>query len=120
MQIVQIVHFSLNLEIGRNSILTASDFNYHRFIMYIKLFFGMWFFWSMEIVSGLLTQEDFSEEYWYFTDVLNMMQGFYVFVIFVCNRNVYKAILGSLSRLVLKVRSVDLHKLNTVVLKLFS
>ena len=34
----------------------------------------------------------------YFTDILNMLQGFYVFLIFVCKRNVYQEILKKTGR----------------------
>ena len=30
----------------------------------------------------------------YFTDILNMLQGVYIFMIFVCKRNVYEVIFG--------------------------
>ena len=34
----------------------------------------------------------------YFTDILNMLQGFYIFLIFVCKRNVYTAIMIIIGR----------------------
>ena len=34
----------------------------------------------------------------YFTDILNMLQGFYVFLIFVCKRNVYQEIVKKTGR----------------------
>ena len=64
----------------------------NRLLLFIKLFFGMGFTWTMEIVSGLISEDVVSEENWYFTDVLNMLQGVYIFIIFVCKRNVFKIV----------------------------
>ena len=64
----------------------------NRLLLFIKLFFGMGFMWTMDIVSGLISEEVVSEENWYFTDVLNMLQGVYIFIIFVCKRNVFKVV----------------------------
>lgn len=63
-----------------------------RFLTYIKLFVGMGFIWIFEIIAGMAS-DDIHESAWYFFDVLNMMQGFFVFVTFVCKRNVINAIL---------------------------
>ena len=66
---------------------------YDRFVIYLRLFLGMGAIWIFEIFAGL-TDDYVHESVWYFTDVLNMFQGVYVFVIFVCKRNVIFAILG--------------------------
>ena len=64
-------------------------FGTQRFLLYLKLFLGMGFVWTFEIVAGFL---DVHEAFWYAPDVFNMGQGFYVFFIFVCKRNVLKLI----------------------------
>ena len=61
--------------------------------MYTKLFIGMGFIWTFEIISGL-TQHKTGESAWWFTDFLNMMQGFYIFVIFICKRTVFNVVFG--------------------------
>ena len=48
--------------------------------------------WIFEIIGGMLDDHT-HESAWYLTDVLNMLQGFYVFAIFVVKRNVTDAIL---------------------------
>nr|XP_040579384.1 G-protein coupled receptor Mth2-like isoform X1 [Lepeophtheirus salmonis] len=69
-----------------------------RFALFMKLFLGMGIIWIFEILakgtSGIVPQE-----VWYFTDILNMLQGFYVFLIFVCKRNVIEVILKKDSKL---------------------
>jgi len=57
-----------------------------KFLLYIKLFVGMGFIWTFEILSGLLPHS--SSHVWWVTDTLNMCQGLYVFLIFACKRNV--------------------------------
>ena len=70
-----------------------SDNKWDKFLVYLKLFIGMGFIWIFEIISGL-AKDQVHESSWYFTDILNMFQGLYVFVCFVCKRNVIFAILG--------------------------
>ena len=38
----------------------------------------------------------FDIDFRYLTDILNMMQGFYIFLIFVCKQNVYEALLKAI------------------------
>ena len=64
-----------------------------RFFIYLKLFLGMGFMWSFEIISGL-AGDSFHESVWYLTDIINMCQGFYVFVIFVFRRNILFTVLN--------------------------
>ena len=52
----------------------------------------MGFIWIFEIIAGIV-DDAVHESTWYFTDTLNMLQGFYVFLIFVCKRNVFRAVL---------------------------
>ena len=64
----------------------------NRFLLFLKLFFGMGFIWTFDIISGLIGDDVVAEHHWYFTDCLNMLQGVYIFIIFVCKRNVFKVI----------------------------
>ena len=64
-----------------------------KFVMYLKLFIGMGFIWIFEIISGLVHKETGAAA-WYFTDVLNMLQGFYIFFVFICKRKVFNVICG--------------------------
>ena len=57
--------------------------------IYIKLFSALGLFWIFEIVGGLLVSHDVS---FYVFDILNMLQGFYIFVVHVCEPNVIKII----------------------------
>eukprot|EP00094_Tigriopus_californicus_P005218 TCALIF_05031-PA protein Name:"Similar to mth2 G-protein coupled receptor Mth2 (Drosophila simulans)" AED:0.03 eAED:0.03 QI:366/0.85/0.75/1/0.57/0.75/8/0/701 len=69
-----------------------------RSLLYIRLAIGMGLIWFFEILAGM---SNLREEFWYFTDILNMCQGFYIFFVFVCKRNVFKVIFpnrGSASR----------------------
>lgn len=68
--------------------------NFEKFLMYLKLFLGMGFIWVFEISAGL-AGDDIPDYAWYVTDILNMLQGFYVFGIFVLKRNVWKVIMSS-------------------------
>ena len=52
----------------------------------------MGFIWIFEIIAGLV-DDAVHESSWYFTDAINMLQGFYIFLIFVCKRNVFRAIM---------------------------
>ena len=65
--------------------------NWDKFLIYLRLFLGMGAIWIFEIIAGLF-DEHVHESAWYLTDILNMFQGFYVFLIFVCKRNVIFAI----------------------------
>ena len=64
----------------------------NRLLLFIKLFFGMGFMWTFVIISGLVGEDVVSEENRYFNDVLNMLQGVYIFIIFVCKCNVFKVV----------------------------
>ena len=58
-------------------------------MLYAKMFIGMGFIWTFEILAGLVEGD---QRYWYFTDILNMCQGFYIFIVFVCKRNVFNMV----------------------------
>merc|ERR1712008_133774 len=49
-------------------------------------FLGMGFLWVFEIFAGVSSVD------WHLTNILNMLQGLYIFLIFVCKRNVFEAI----------------------------
>ena len=63
-----------------------------RFWLFFKLFLGMGILWVFELIAGFL-DEYVSEYVFYFTDTLNLLQGVYVFAIFVCKRAVFDDIL---------------------------
>ena len=63
-----------------------------RFKLATKLFVGMGLFWVFELIAGVL-DEHVSEYVFYFTDTLNLLQGVYVFAIFVCKPAVLADIL---------------------------
>ena len=64
----------------------------NRFLLFLKLFIVTGFIWIFDIISGLIGDEAILEHHWYFIDCLNMLQGFSVFVIFVCKRNVFNVV----------------------------
>ena len=64
----------------------------NRFLLFLKLFLGMGFIWTFDIISGLIGDDMVAEHHWYFTDCLNMLQGVYIFIIFVCKRNVFRVV----------------------------
>ena len=64
-----------------------------RCILYCKLFIGMGFIWITEILQKIIAKEE-EEKNWISADVINMMQPFYVFVIFCCKRKVIKVVTG--------------------------
>jgi len=66
--------------------------NMERFLTFLKLFLGMGILWIFEIISGGYLDDQAGEESWWVTDTLNMLQGVYIFVIFVFKRNVIVAI----------------------------
>ena len=59
--------------------------------MYIKLFGTLGLFWIFEIIGGL------SSESFYIFDILNMLQGFYIFVVHVCKPNVFNIIMNRIN-----------------------
>lgn len=62
-----------------------------RFYLFLKHFIGIGLLFIFEVISGALNGH-VPNYVWYVTDTLNMLQGFYIFLIFVCNRNVFEAI----------------------------
>merc|ERR1712106_85817 len=67
--------------------------------LYLRLFLGMGVIWYFELLSFATGSENGSEEWSYFTDCLNMLQGVWVFITFVCKRNVLKVVMRRTDRL---------------------
>jgi len=67
--------------------------------LYLRLFLGMGVIWYFELLSFATSSENGSEEWSYFTDCLNMLQGVWVFITFVCKRNVLKVVMRRTDRL---------------------
>lgn len=66
-----------------------------RFSMNLKIFVVMSALWVMEVLSNIF---QVPEELFYITDAFNMLQGFFIFTIFVCNKRVIAAIKNKLGR----------------------
>lgn len=54
--------------------------------MILKLFVVMGVSWMLEILSTI-----FDGEWWFLSDLFNLLQGVLVFAIFVCNQKVFSA-----------------------------
>jgi len=67
--------------------------------LYLRLFLGMGIIWYFEILAFALGWFDIGVEWFYFTDMINMLQGVWVFIIFVCKRNVMKVVMRKKDRL---------------------
>ncbi|KAK9293759.1 hypothetical protein QLX08_011371 [Tetragonisca angustula] len=66
-----------------------------KFIMNVKLFTVMGISWIAEIISSLLnryTTLEYKEEFFYVMDVINSLQGVFIFVLFVMKRRVHEAL----------------------------
>merc|ERR1711971_870746 len=67
--------------------------------IYLRLFLGMGIIWYFEILAFALTSYKLNANIFILTDTLNMCQGVWAFIIFVCKRNVVKVVRGKSSRL---------------------
>jgi len=67
--------------------------------LYLRLFLGMGIIWYFELLSFALSKEDVESKWNYFTDTLNMLQGVWVFITFVCKRNVFRVVTRRADRL---------------------
>merc|ERR1719251_739688 len=63
-------------------------------VLYLRLFFGMGIIWYFEVISFY-----YDGEWSTVTDVINMLQGVWVFLTFVCKRNVLQVILRKRDKL---------------------
>ncbi|KAK5640088.1 hypothetical protein RI129_010899 [Pyrocoelia pectoralis] len=63
-----------------------------RFGVYIKLFLCMGVNWSFEIITWAVDWqvENVPPAIWYVTDLCNALFGLFIFIIFVCNKKVWK------------------------------
>ncbi|BES95490.1 g-protein coupled receptor [Nesidiocoris tenuis] len=81
---------SLSLSRSRN---TLGDHTRH-FFLYLKLFIVMGISWSTEILSFMFDKH--FESFWFVTDLVNALQGFLIFLLFVCKENVITLLTGDL------------------------
>merc|ERR1712117_173947 len=65
-----------------------------KMLIYTKLFLGMGITWYFEILNFALSSLELDPRWMVFTDTLNMCQGVWVFIIFVCKKNVYNVVTG--------------------------
>eukprot|EP00092_Neocalanus_flemingeri_P013361 GFUD01014405.1.p1 GENE.GFUD01014405.1~~GFUD01014405.1.p1 ORF type:complete len:735 (+),score=104.42 GFUD01014405.1:71-2275(+) len=82
--------------------------------LYLRLFLGMGVIWYFEIISWYTGNEHQDQKWAYVFDVINMMQGVWVFLIFVCKRNVLKVILKQKDKLYSTVRRNTLDSTSRV------
>lgn len=57
-----------------------------RFSLYLKLFCLTGLTWVFEIISWLIEGPD---SIWYVTDIINVLRGVFIFIIFCCKKKVY-------------------------------
>nr|QPB73588.1 GPCR4 [Penaeus japonicus] len=62
--------------------------NRERMWLYVKLFLVMGITWIAEVISW----QEGTCEAWVFTDVINSLQGFSIFIIFICKKNMLRKI----------------------------
>jgi len=82
--------------------------------LYLRLFLGMGVIWYFEIISWYTGNDQQDQKWAYVFDVINMMQGVWVFLIFVCKRNVLKVILKKKDKLYSTVRRNTLDSTSRV------
>ena len=75
------------------SLQTGQEMKHHknRMWLYIRLFMFTGITWIMDFVSFLTGRENLS--LFYASDLLNCLQGLFVFILFVCKENVWKMFL---------------------------
>lgn len=66
-----------------------------RFSMNLKVFVVVSALWVMEVLSNIF---EFPKQLFYIIDTCNVLQGFFIFIIFVCNKKVITAIKSKLGR----------------------
>ncbi|KAF5272758.1 hypothetical protein FQA39_LY07785 [Lamprigera yunnana] len=79
------------LRTGGNRSSNTSD-DKSRFGVYVKLFLAMGVNWSMEIITWAIDWqvENVPAAVWYVTDFCNAAFGVVIFIIFVCNKKIWK------------------------------
>jgi len=75
--------------------------------IYLRLFLGMGIIWYFEILAFALTSYNLNPNIFILTDTLNMCQGLWCFIIFVCKRNVMKVVRGKSKRLYSMARQLS-------------
>jgi len=83
-----------------------------KMVLYLRLFFGMGIIWYFEVISFY-----YGGEWSTVTDVINMMQGVWVFLTFVCKKNVLQVILRKRDRLYSAVLQRSRSKSNATTLQ---
>merc|ERR1719300_1453585 len=76
-----------------------------KMILYLRLFFGMGIIWYFEVISFYVGGEWSTT-----TDIINMLQGVWVFLTFVCKRNVLQVVLRKRDRLYSIARQMTINK----------
>jgi len=66
--------------------------------LYLRLFLGMGIIWYFELI-GFATDDGSEQKWMWLPDCLNMLQGVWVFLIFVCKRNVLQVVSNRSDRL---------------------
>lgn len=77
---------------------------FSRFSVYLKLFLTMGLLWTMESISWIFEKESEKNYFFIFTDILNCLQGVFIFIIFVCKRKVLNMTKERMYRIMDKVR----------------
>jgi len=90
------------------------DYNYYyRYRVIFNLFILMGISWTAEVVSFIL---DGSFYFWFFTDLINSLIGFIIFVIFVCKPRIKKLLIQNCPCLKKLFTSVDFVRRRTLLL----
>merc|ERR1712079_880526 len=63
-----------------------------RICLYLRLFLGMGIIWYFELLAFALNTKGTAQRWLYLADILNMLQGVWVFLTFVCKRNVFQVV----------------------------
>jgi len=63
--------------------------------VYLKLFLVMGIFWIAEVISWF-AQDKTDDSVWYFTDILNSLQGVFIFIVYVCKKKTWLIIRSKL------------------------
>jgi len=88
-----------------------------KMLIYIRLFLGMGITWYFEVINFALSSLEPDPRWLMLTDTLNMCQGVWVFIIFVCKKNVLKVVTrksNSLYNTIAKQMSIPLRPAKSV------
>jgi hypothetical protein len=70
----------------------------------LKLFITMGLLWLMESISWIFEKENEKNYTFFVTDVLNCLQGVFIFIIFVCKKSVLMKTKDKIYKLIDKIR----------------